>query len=470
MVRQRATTRPNSSGSNRLREPGAVAPSSPRPGQSILKLQKTIGNRAVQRLVEAPEADSEVSRSSESALALHLDNALSSPGHPLDQASQEFMEARFGFDLSGVRLHTNSIAASSADAFNAKAYTVGQDIVFAESQYSPGSSSGQMLIAHELSHVAQQASQPAQASSTDGEMSISEASDDSERAADTMADAVLGAPLSEVHAASPESTGSPTVQREGDSEDENSWVSGLSSVLDLGGHVAEGLGAKGIGGALGATGKGLESGGAAGGGDVIGALSPALDFAGGLAGDLGFPMIGALAKGAGSGMDIGDAFGKGDAFKEAKSVTSGVGTLAEAGGFELSEAGGMGLGELGGLGAAGLAGSAAAVAGSGLAGWEIGKALNDHTSVGGHVQETLGGIDAMLSTPGEGSWVANKSDSMSEDWDKGNYLSAIGSGAELAGVGTLGALGGIGGGIVDLGSAAVSGISSLLGMDDSDSD
>ena len=81
---------------------------------------------------------------------------LNSPGRTLDRATRAFMEPRFGVDFSGVRIHDGLQAAESASAIAALAYTVGQDIVFGASQYSPGSNSGQRLLAHELAHVVQQ--------------------------------------------------------------------------------------------------------------------------------------------------------------------------------------------------------------------------------------------------------------------------------------------------------------------------
>jgi hypothetical protein len=60
------------------------------------------------------------------------------------------------FDLGGVRVHTDSHAAESARAVNAQAYTVGNNIVFGAGQFAPHTTSGQHLIAHELTHVAQQ--------------------------------------------------------------------------------------------------------------------------------------------------------------------------------------------------------------------------------------------------------------------------------------------------------------------------
>jgi hypothetical protein len=66
------------------------------------------------------------------------------------------MEARLGQDFSRVRVHTDGKAAAAAGAAGASAYTVGRDIVFGAGQYRPGSAEGQRLLAHELTHVAQQ--------------------------------------------------------------------------------------------------------------------------------------------------------------------------------------------------------------------------------------------------------------------------------------------------------------------------
>jgi hypothetical protein len=81
---------------------------------------------------------------------------LSSPGQPLDPETQGFMEPRFGHDFSQVRVHTDSRAADSARAIQARAYTVGRDVVFADGQFSSATSDGRRLLAHELAHVIQQ--------------------------------------------------------------------------------------------------------------------------------------------------------------------------------------------------------------------------------------------------------------------------------------------------------------------------
>jgi hypothetical protein len=82
--------------------------------------------------------------------------ALSRPGQSLDPSASRCLGDRFGYDFSHVRVHTDTTAAAAARAVSARAFTVGRDIVFAADQYSPATSVGRRLLAHELTHVAQQ--------------------------------------------------------------------------------------------------------------------------------------------------------------------------------------------------------------------------------------------------------------------------------------------------------------------------
>lgn len=79
-----------------------------------------------------------------------------SPGRPLNIATRAFFEPRFGHDFSNVQVHTDAMANATARAFNARAYTVGDAIVFGSNQYKPHSPKGLRLLAHELAHVVQQ--------------------------------------------------------------------------------------------------------------------------------------------------------------------------------------------------------------------------------------------------------------------------------------------------------------------------
>jgi GH24 family phage-related lysozyme (muramidase) len=85
-----------------------------------------------------------------------VQEVLEMPGRPLDLAARGFMESRFALDFSGVRVHKDARAAESARAVNALAYTVGRNVVFGAGQYAPATMAGKRLLAHELTHVAQQ--------------------------------------------------------------------------------------------------------------------------------------------------------------------------------------------------------------------------------------------------------------------------------------------------------------------------
>ena len=74
----------------------------------------------------------------------------------MDNATRSFMESRFGYDFSNVKIHNDSLAHQSASDINALAYTHGRDIVFGSGQYRPDSNAGKQLLAHELVHVVQQ--------------------------------------------------------------------------------------------------------------------------------------------------------------------------------------------------------------------------------------------------------------------------------------------------------------------------
>jgi Domain of unknown function (DUF4157) len=85
-----------------------------------------------------------------------VDQALASPGMPLEPSLRQDMERRFGHDFSRVRVHSNAAAEQSALEVNAHAYTLGHQLVFGPGQWAPKTQEGRRLIAHELTHVVQQ--------------------------------------------------------------------------------------------------------------------------------------------------------------------------------------------------------------------------------------------------------------------------------------------------------------------------
>ena len=81
-------------------------------------------------------------------------------GAPLPESTRTFMEDRFGADFSGVRVHHDGEAAQLSQAVGAQAFTHGGDVYFNSGKYDPGSSDGQHLLAHELTHTVQQGAAP----------------------------------------------------------------------------------------------------------------------------------------------------------------------------------------------------------------------------------------------------------------------------------------------------------------------
>ena len=83
-------------------------------------------------------------------------NTIRGSGQPLPESTRAFFESRFGHDFSQVRVHTDTLAAESAREVNARAFTVGQNVVFGVREYSLGTTEGRRLLAHELTHIVQQ--------------------------------------------------------------------------------------------------------------------------------------------------------------------------------------------------------------------------------------------------------------------------------------------------------------------------
>ncbi len=135
------------------------------------------------------------------AAPVQVHRELNRAGRPLEAPVRGWMQDRFALDFSRIRIHDDDGAASSARAVGAHAYTVGHHIVFGAGQFRPHSPQGLRLLAHELTHVAQQSAGGAavQAFADEGARTLSVEPVDApaERQAEAAADlAVRGLPVS----------------------------------------------------------------------------------------------------------------------------------------------------------------------------------------------------------------------------------------------------------------------------------
>jgi hypothetical protein len=116
---------------------------------------------------------------------------LNDGGQALDPTTRAEMESRLGDDFSSVRVHTGSTAAGSAAAVQARAFTVGNEIVFGAGSFAPGTDEGRRTLAHELVHVQQQRRGPVSGTSVGGGIRLSDPADRFEREAERLASAAL---------------------------------------------------------------------------------------------------------------------------------------------------------------------------------------------------------------------------------------------------------------------------------------
>lgn len=160
--------------------------------RSMLELQRLAGNASVSRLVSR-EAATEADEEPEGRSPV-LDVVGRGGGEPLAPELRSEMEGRLGADFGAVRVHRDAAASDSAKAVDAHAYTVGNDVVFRSDRWDPAGSEGKHTLAHELSHVVQQANGPVDGSPAAGGIRVSSPNDGFEQAADRSADAALSGP------------------------------------------------------------------------------------------------------------------------------------------------------------------------------------------------------------------------------------------------------------------------------------
>jgi hypothetical protein len=189
-------------GAKRAAEAGHVRGVEP---AAVLHLQRLAGNAGVGALVDG---DAEERRSPV------LDVVGKGGGSPLPADVRVQMEQGLGADFGDVRVHEGGAASESAHAVNAKAYTVGNEVVFGSGTYEPDTAEGRHTLAHELTHVVQQRSGPVDGTSTGDGVALSDPDDRFEREAEASATAFGHG---EVTSPSPAPAG---VQRQTEDEEE----------------------------------------------------------------------------------------------------------------------------------------------------------------------------------------------------------------------------------------------------------
>lgn len=150
----------------------------------VLDLQRAIGNAGVTSLMAQRQEDEDSP----------VKDVLATTGSPLDTDTRNAMESKFGRDFGDVQVHTDAAAGASARSVQAKAYTVGNHVVFGDGGYYPGNPDSDRTLAHELTHVVQQRSGPVDGTPAAGGISLSHPSDRFEQEAEHTADAVMSSP------------------------------------------------------------------------------------------------------------------------------------------------------------------------------------------------------------------------------------------------------------------------------------
>jgi hypothetical protein len=152
---------------------------------STLKKNQQIGNRILQRLITQFDGGEDFNLDKETANRINHERC---GGQVLDGNIQARMSEVTGQGFSNVKVHTGPASHTLNEQLNAKAFTTGSHIFFRNGAYNPNSSSGQELLAHELTHVIQQRS--GAVGSGGGRMTVNAPGDRFEQEADAVAKAV----------------------------------------------------------------------------------------------------------------------------------------------------------------------------------------------------------------------------------------------------------------------------------------
>ncbi len=128
--------------------------------EKLQRMEDKKEDKEVHRMQQHQEEDKAVSKkdagsvapASSAAAFIH---SLDGKGSSLPGSAADFFGERMDHDFSHVKIHTGHDAEQSARQVNAKAYAVGNHIVFNRGEYNPESAGGKKLLAHELTHVMQ---------------------------------------------------------------------------------------------------------------------------------------------------------------------------------------------------------------------------------------------------------------------------------------------------------------------------
>jgi len=161
-------------------QPQAPEPQAPDPAAPLRELASDVGNHAFGASVAREAAGILPSGEVHPSVQSEISNTRGS-GASLDTGVQERFGDKLG-DLSDVRVHTDDAADRLNRSVSARAFATGTDVYFARGEYSPGSASGDKLIAHELAHVVQQRGAP-----SGGPLTVSNPGDSLETEADAVA-------------------------------------------------------------------------------------------------------------------------------------------------------------------------------------------------------------------------------------------------------------------------------------------
>lgn len=159
---------------------GFVSPPAPSADERLSSLTSAIGNVAFSAFAQSgagllpggrvhPDVEQAIARTRGS-------------GMPVDRAVRDRAAPMLGDSLDDVQVHTGPSAHALTNSVSARAFTTGTDIYFGRGEYRPGTSAGDELIAHELTHVVQQ-----RGASTSGPLRVTEPGDALEAEADAAA-------------------------------------------------------------------------------------------------------------------------------------------------------------------------------------------------------------------------------------------------------------------------------------------